>query len=254
MSNKAKRDKELFDEIVSKYALKDYTISTRLVRENEVVSSIKLLGDVNNIKNVVEIGCGIAAPYNYLSKYINFDKYIGLDHSAGMIEKARELHKNSHNIFFECVDIKEYDKFQEADLVLAIGVLHHVDNVNDFLNTLHEKTSENTVILVFEPISNNVFINFIRNFRKKIDSTYSSEQVFFKPEDLVEIFKKNGFKNVKVNYKGYFSTPFGEVILKPIWLFKIISNVTIFVDSLIEKFAPKVIKKYSWGIALVAKK
>ena len=254
MSSKAKNDKELFDEIVLEYALKDYTLSTKLVRENEVISSLNLLGDTSKIKNIVEIGCGIAAPYNYLSKYIDFDKYIGIDHSLGMIEKAKELHKDNKNIFFECVDIKNYDKFKEADLIIALGVLHHVDNVEEFLSILSEKTNNNVTILVFEPISNNILINFIRNIRKKIDSSYSSEQVFFKPKELSEIFINNNFKKVTYEYKGYISTPFGEVILKPIWLFTIISKITIFIDAIIEKIFPEFLRKYSWGISLMAKK
>ncbi len=254
MSDKAIKDKKLFDEIVAEYALKDYTISTRLVRENEVISSLKLLGDTSSIKTIIEIGCGVAAPYNYLSKYINFDKYVGLDHSFGMIEKAKELHKNSKNISFECVDIKDYNGFKEADLVIALGVLHHVDDVNKFLEILYQKTNDNVKILIFEPISNNLIINFLRNFRTKVDSAYSSEQVFFKPDDLVKLFIKNNFKSINYEYKGYFSTPFGEVILKPIWFFALISKITIFIDSVMEKHLPDFLKKYSWGISLVATK
>ena len=203
MSIDAQKDIELFDKIASKYAKKDYTISTKIIREYKVISSLDLLDNIGEIKTIVEIGCGIAAPYNYLPKYINFDKYIGLDHSSEMIENAKKLHKNDKRISFECTDIKEYDKFNEADLVIALGVLHHVTDVDNFLKILYEQIGENTQVLFFEPISTNKLIGFVRDIRKKIDNTYSSEQVFFEPEELFNLMKTNGFKNINFNSVHY---------------------------------------------------
>lgn len=250
---RASRDKELFNKITSRYALKDSIRSTRVVREWIILSSLELV-DSNNVKKIIEIGCGIAAPYEYIKKYREIDSYIGLDHSEEMICSAKNIYSDDDRINFVCTDASEYREYDDADLIISIGVLHHVEKIDLLLSNIFKRLKTGAQIIVIEPNDSNLLIRLLRKVRKKVDSSYSAEQVFFKPDELLKHIENAGFKNIRYTFKGYFSSPLGEVILKPIWLFYRLSRLAILFDKLIESYCPKSVKKQSWAIAVVATK
>jgi len=73
----------------------------------------------------LEIGCGVGATSSYLEGiYIN---YIGVDYSKEFIELANQ-HYSKVNVEYYCSNIKELKIDKELDLVLGIGVLHHISD------------------------------------------------------------------------------------------------------------------------------
>jgi len=72
---------------------------------------------------VLDIGCGPGTMVPYLQDA----EYVGLDVSAEYVEKARRRFPQAR---FICQSVGEYDQVEPNyfDVVLALGVLHHLDD------------------------------------------------------------------------------------------------------------------------------
>jgi SAM-dependent methyltransferase len=72
---------------------------------------------------VLDIGCGPGTMVPYLQDA----EYVGLDVSAEYVEKARRRFPQAR---FICQSVGEYDRVEpnNFDVVLALGVLHHLDD------------------------------------------------------------------------------------------------------------------------------
>ena len=87
---------------------------------------------------VLDIGCGTAELLKFLPRDIN---YQGFDLSEPYIEAARAAHGDRGS--FHCRDVGEMaaeGAAGAADLILAIGLLHHLDDdqATGLLRTAHE--------------------------------------------------------------------------------------------------------------------
>ena len=74
---------------------------------------------------VLDIGCGTAAIRDYLSSDAI---YFGFDISRPYIEHAQRKYRGRGEFFCELLDIKRIQTLPKFDVVLAIGVLHHLDD------------------------------------------------------------------------------------------------------------------------------
>lgn len=82
----------------------------------------------NNIKNIVDIGCGDFYMGNKILEKIQFDKYIGIDLVKDMVDNLNEIY-SSNKIKFEYKDAVE-DELPEGDLCIIRQVLQHLDNLS----------------------------------------------------------------------------------------------------------------------------
>ncbi|WP_305805612.1 class I SAM-dependent methyltransferase [Stenotrophomonas sp. YIM B06876] len=87
--------------------------------------------------HVLDIGCGTGELFSQLPAGL---RYIGFDLSQAYIEAARK--RFGDRARFECMDVAIYEVDQEqqkADLVLAIGILHHLDDARarSLMRTAH---------------------------------------------------------------------------------------------------------------------
>lgn len=88
--------------------------------------------------HVLDIGCGTGELFSQLPAGL---RYIGFDLSQAYIEAARK--RFGDRARFECMDVADYEVGQElqqkADLVLAIGILHHLDDARarSLMRTAH---------------------------------------------------------------------------------------------------------------------
>jgi len=73
---------------------------------------------------LLDIGCGPGALLSYLPRVT----YIGLDRNEGYINQAKRIYGDRGS--FVCDDVANFDKhgFPRADIAVAIGLLHHLDD------------------------------------------------------------------------------------------------------------------------------
>jgi SAM-dependent methyltransferase len=73
---------------------------------------------------LLDIGCGPGALLNYLPRVT----YIGLDRNASYIAQAKQVYGDRGN--FVCDDVANFSQhgFPLADVAVAIGLLHHLDD------------------------------------------------------------------------------------------------------------------------------
>lgn len=87
---------------------------------------------------VIDIGCGTGELFPHMPAGVN---YLGFDLSPEYIRKAKEREGGADRFF--CADVAELDasKLPPCELVIAIGLLHHLDDerASKLMLTAHEK-------------------------------------------------------------------------------------------------------------------
>lgn len=251
MESKQAKNHELFDRIAGDYAKKDVVRSTAVVRKHKLLKSVDfLLGSEKGLGTIIDIGCGVGAPSWFLDGH--YDTYIGIDYSEKLIEQA-ELQKRSDKASFVAVDLTNMQLDVEADVVLAVGVLHHITELDAVMTSIKGIAKPGAYFVAIEPHRMNPIAQLMRGVRKKVDTSYSEDQCFFKPSELVDLLERNGFEDISYKFNGFISTPFGEVILNPQWLFSRISQMAVFIDSVLDKILPGFLKFMSWNVIIRAK-
>ena len=145
--------------------------------------------------NVLEIGCGTGMTAVIHSPFVNH--YHATDISSGMIEIAKNRAKENQieNISFEVSDISNLSANDDSqDAVLAMSVLHLLENTNAGIQTIHNKLKTDGLF-----ISSTIclgdkmrYLRFIIPFMKLI--RYAPPTVsFFKKEELLAAIEANGF-------------------------------------------------------------
>ena len=251
IGSRKSKDHKLFNRIAQDYAKKDIVPSTAVVRKHKLIKSLDFLLDKKKgLGTILEIGCGVGAPSWHLEGC--YDEYVGVDCSEKIIEQA-ELQKRNSKVKFIVSDLSNLNINLKADLIFADGVLHHITDLDILMKSLKSVAMPGAYFVAREPHRMNPIVRFLRWIRKKVDASYSEEQHFFKPSELVDLLKRNDFEDISCKFIGFFSTPFGEVILKPHWLFLRISKLTVLIDSFLEAILPHFLKSMSWDVVVRAK-
>ena len=244
------RDRALFDKIAEKYARKDSVVSSSLARKSQLFSAIgPLLEKAGGLGTVVEIGCGIGATAKYLEG--RYDRYIGIDYSEKLIEKAREFNRGVHNSEFIAGNIKTTGFPRGiADLVLSIGVLHHVTELDVVMRSLVYLARPGALFVVVEPYNGNLFVQMIRRAAALFMPSYSSEQIYFSEEDLKGLFQCWGIEDISVSFQGFFSPLFAQNVMQPQFLMIPLSRLAISFDKWLDVNSPPALRKLSVNIVM----
>ena len=242
------KDKKLFDDIASDYVKKDLTLYCRISRKQRLIQSLK--GIQQPIKNILEVGCGAGFSTEYLKgRYI---KYTGIDYSENLIKYALK-HNNNVGANFVCLNINEFETGLKFDVVLMIGVLHHMPNPENVVKSLQKLLTPEGIIVVNEPQAGNPLIGFLRKIRKKIDNNYSTDQVEFTENEIRSIFEKCGHE-VRTYSQGVFSTPLAESRILPGFIGLPLAWIGTIIDPLLEKILTILsLKRLSWNVVVHAK-
>ena len=241
-------DKKLFDDIAANYVKKDLTTYCRVARKLRLVQSLK--GIQQPIKKILEVGCGAGFSVDYLKgKFIN---YTGLDYSENLIKYAIK-HNSATGVKFECLNINDFNTELKFDVVLMIGVLHHMPKPENVIKSLSRILSPDGIIVVNEPQAGNPFIGLLRKIRKKIDDNYSTDQVEFTKDEIYSMFEKCGYE-VKTFSQGVLSTPLAESRILPEFIGIPLAWIAAILDPLLEKLLSILsIKKLTWNIVVHAR-
>ncbi|MEP4485959.1 MAG: class I SAM-dependent methyltransferase [Halioglobus sp.] len=249
-TEREERDRMLFDSISDTYVSKDLTKSSRMARKLRLRQTLSL-ADVPASSVILEVGCGGGFAAEYLSGL--YSKYYGVDYSEQLIDYALRARFGT-NVNFEVCNINAYVPPEPVDVILMIGVLHHLDDIPGTLSLLHSMLSPSGVIVVNEPHPANILVSLLRRLRKVLDKNYSSDQVELTISEMENYYKLSGFKEIRIIPQGYFSTPFAEVILSPQFLASGLSAISCILDRALTKLPRSVAKYISWNVVAVGRK
>jgi len=98
--------------------------------EEVVLSSINWNG-----KRVIDIGCGTGEIAAGIAK-LGAKHVLGVDYATAAIEIANQKHYDIKNLEFQVCSLDEFDPEYEADVVISLGTLEHMDDPNTALRKI----------------------------------------------------------------------------------------------------------------------
>ena len=106
------------------------------MRNINVVERLFSQIDLTNVKEVLEVGCGIGVLSAYLAEKYGW-KVTGIDIDPEQIKKAKNNNReNNYLKFLEADATKLPFENNEFDLVLSSDILHHIPNWDKSLNEI----------------------------------------------------------------------------------------------------------------------
>jgi len=189
-----KEEVKKFFEQTNIYFNYDYNIKIR----TETVA--EFIGD-KRYNNVLDMPCGNGLISLKNSK--QFNALTLVDFSENMIALAKQIAEQEKvtHVSFYCGDIFETNfNNEEFDLIISLGILAHIDDVDKFLNYIQSKVKKGGAIIIQNTNSKHFYSKLIRLYlgvRKLLGKDkYTLNKV---PASRVEnSFKKAGFSCQKV--------------------------------------------------------
>lgn len=102
---------------------------------------------------VLDVGCGSGVLFSFVERKTGpGGTIVAIDPAAGMIERAKELHRDLGNIEYR-VGFIEDAGFQdgEFDVALCYAVLPHIDDIPRSLRVLHRALAPGGRLYIFHP-------------------------------------------------------------------------------------------------------
>jgi len=92
----------------------------------------ELLDTLKSEDKFLDLGCGFGRIAHCISSKVK--EYHGVDYSQGMIEKAKEFHKEDKNVFFQVNNGRDLREFDDGtfDVVYTCLVFQHMFKANIF--------------------------------------------------------------------------------------------------------------------------
>jgi SAM-dependent methyltransferase len=244
------RDRELFDRVADDYTRKDEVQSSRLARRLRLDQTFDAIGPARPV-DVLEIGCGAGFATDYGRGRIR--SYVGIDQSPELIALARR-HHDSPGVEFAVRSVHELDAPESADVVLMIGVLHHLSDVDGALKRIVETLRPGGWLVANEPSPSNPLIHAARLVRKRVDRSYSSEQEEFTAAELRSFYERAGLRDVTITAQGFFSSPFAEVPLPFQRLTAPIAALAVRCDRWIGRHTSPWMERIAWNLVAAGRR
>lgn len=245
-------DRDLFDRIARRYAQKDIVASSAMARKSQLLAAIRpVLDQLSSLGTIVDIGCGVGAPARYLAGH--YERYIGIDQSEEMIKAAIVFNRSNPKAEFIAENVKSRDLPQNvADVILSDGVLHHITELDEALDALVRIAKPGAFLVVREPQNGNPLLQAMRWIRGIVDASYSREQIFFSEASLRELLSHN-VTDIAVEFQGFLSTPFAQVVMHPQFLSVPLCRAAISIDRWLDARLPAPLKKLSFNIIVIGR-
>ncbi len=246
----AERDRQLFDTIARDYCRKDLhpaSIAARRQRLRRTLADVP----VGDTARILEVGCGAGFSARYLAGH--FREFVGIDYSQSLIDYARRYNAGTA-VRFDAVSVFDFKDNEPFDLIVMIGVIHHIDRMEEALRHMVGLLRPGGWLAANEPQPGNPLIRAARAERKRIDPTYSNEQAQLSARQLRELFVAAGMVNVRVRPQGLFSTPFAEVVLPTQVVATGLARLSCWADTAVETVASPLLSRLSWNLVAVGQR
>jgi trans-aconitate methyltransferase len=244
------KDRALFDRISDAYARKDLAPASRAARRHRLLRTLASV-PLSPAADVLEAGCGAGFSAVYLRG--RYGTFHGIDYAQGLIDYARQ-HNAGPGVTFEIANIKDFDPGRRFDVIVMIGVLHHLDDMDAAMRHLATLLKPGGWIAANEPQPANPLIRAARRARTRVDAAYSDEQDQLSGARLRAVYEGAGLANVRVRPQGLLSTPFAEVVLKPQWLTQPLAKVACAADTVAETLLGPALRPLTWNLVATGQK
>eukprot|EP01026_Neomeris_dumetosa_P080985 TRINITY_DN9036_c0_g1_i4.p1 TRINITY_DN9036_c0_g1~~TRINITY_DN9036_c0_g1_i4.p1 ORF type:complete len:267 (-),score=38.51 TRINITY_DN9036_c0_g1_i4:258-1058(-) len=244
------RDKELFDRIALKYCKKDVWPSSGLARAHRSRRTIRVIPRTAR-GSMLDVGCGGGFAARQLAA--QYKSFVGIDYSDNLIAFAQE-HNASEKARFEVADLLTYEPVEQFDVVLMIGVLHHIPKQQEAVDRMVELVKPGGWVVENEPQPGNPLFSYARRVRAKMDGSYSEEQDELSGKQIRAQYEKAGLGEIVVRAQGIFSTPFAEVPVGPAFLTSALSRLASTADTAVETLLGPVPRRLSWNVIVAGRK
>ena len=190
-----------FDKRADSWDSGDIRVNGAQTIANAIEKEIALQKDME----ILDFGVGTGLLGFKIAKKVQ--QVYGVDTSAGMLEKLKEKNTPELSIIPIQQDIVQEPLEQKFDGLVSSMTLHHVENLEKFFQTIYTNLKEDGFIAIAD--------------LEKEDGTFHSDNagVFhfgFNEAELIEIVKKVGFKDVKIQNINTINKPhkdFGVFLL-----------------------------------------
>lgn len=237
---------KLFQKIHDRYQNHYFDKFSNFYRKKIVINKIK--ESFKGKKSILEVGCGGGSNYKVFRKekiLIN-KEYLALDIAPKAINDFNLISKNDFNSKGLVIDFtkKNLDINKKFDLILFMGVLHHMTNdLNEVMENVKNHLNKNGEVIFFEPNAN--FLNYIRAMWYKLSTDFDEENERALSANEVDYFAYKNKLSLKyskyVGNLGFFIILQSMILRTPKWLKMITYLPLTYFDLFIEKFQSKYI-------------
>lgn len=162
---------------------------------NEFYKKIENFILKNNIKKILDLGCGKGLLLKFLNNRNPYLKLTGVD-----------LYKNNANkkINFVNKDIFKFKTKKKFSMIVSIMVIEHVKKIKPFIKLIRKLTKNNAYCVINTINTNSILYKvshlFYRfNFKAPFQRLYDPHHLnHFSNKSLKKIFLQNGFSLIKV--------------------------------------------------------
>ena len=130
--------------------------SSKIKNVNELLNLFKLFSLENNFdfnnKNILDAGSGTGHRIINVAKYYDKSNFLGIDFSENSIKFAKKIAKKNKisNIEFTKANLLQKINFQKKfDVVLSMGVLHHLSDPKKGLKNILSMLEKNGVLFLY---------------------------------------------------------------------------------------------------------
>jgi 2-polyprenyl-3-methyl-5-hydroxy-6-metoxy-1,4-benzoquinol methylase len=244
------RDRQLFNDTAARYCRKDLLPASKRARKLRLVETLRLVPLPAGAR-VMEVGCGSGFAASYLRDH--FGHYTGVDYSENLIEYAR-LYNAGPDVDFITTNIKTFSSDEPFDMIFLIGVLHHLDEMEQVLRQLVLFLKPGGWLVANEPQPANPVIRLARFVRTKLDRGYSSEQLQLSASQLRAAYAHAGLIDIRTKPQGLFSTPFAEIPMQPQWLAEPLSTVACLSDVVADRVLGPLLHWLTWNMVVAGRR
>jgi ubiquinone/menaquinone biosynthesis C-methylase UbiE len=148
--------------------------------------------DAVDIKNVLEIGCGVGIVTSNLSGKYNLN-IIGIDIDSGQIESAKKYHTENENLKFSEADAANLPfGNKQFDMVVSQNVFHHINKWDSVIKEISR---------VLKPGGYFIFTDFAYSkFTVKIFKRIVKSYGVYTISEVINTFKRNSLE-IALNQK-----------------------------------------------------
>jgi len=171
----------------------NYIYEYQLNRGISVLSYLRNF-NLNNPKNILEIGCGTGGISKVISDSYSSAKYYGLDYRSEDIEIAK---KNGIHVFEYSDDIYEKISKIKFDLIVAYHVVEHFVDINHELKKIKSIMDDETLLFIGVP----GMLNTYHDYNIFLETFSTDHNYYFTAVTLKNLLTNLGFDIVHIDEK-----------------------------------------------------